>query len=249
MCGYRRKTNSQNVPTSKISVVLQAIDNRLEQLKSTSLQSAYSKQKCSLRTEFEKFLASLPNSKTILSASPTDINRFLAWKDRHDKTVVHNDGCSDSHLQSTAKCKCPKRLAFKTVDSYIGKLRAIFKETGRGGKWNSMLGLGNPAASPEVQKYLKHQQRNNFKPASRQSKQSPYSCQNCCFWPVFWIGKSPRTQLILLVCLFWLEIKPFSKHYSSAVIVVLIFEWWKLRKSCVFPRTMGCCSIMYAGKL
>ena len=32
---------------------------------------------------------------------------------------------------------------------------AIFKETGRCGEWNSMLGLGNPAASPEVQKYLK----------------------------------------------------------------------------------------------
>ena len=129
--------------------------NSLEQLKSASLQSTYSKQKCSLHTEFEKFLASLPNSKTILSACPTDINRFLAWKDWHGKTIVHSDGCSDSHLQSTANCKCPKRLAFKTVDSYIGKLRAIFKETGRGGKWNSMLGLGNPAASPEVQKYLK----------------------------------------------------------------------------------------------
>ena len=118
MCGYRRKTNSQNVPTSKISVDLQAIDNRLEQLKSASLQSTYSKQKCSLHTEFEKFLTSLPNSKTILSACPTDINRFLAWKDWHGKTIVHSDGCSDSHLQSTAKCKCPKRLAFKTVGSY-----------------------------------------------------------------------------------------------------------------------------------
>ena len=84
-----------------------------------------------------------------------DINRFLVWKDRHGKTIVHSDGYSDSHLQRTANCKCPKRLAFKTVDSYIGKLRAIFKETGRCGEWNSMLGLGNPAASPEVQKYLK----------------------------------------------------------------------------------------------
>ena len=152
MCGYRRKTNSQNVRTSKISVDLQAIDNRLEQLKSASLQSAYSKQKCSLRTEFEKFLASLSNSKTILSASPTDTNRFLASKDRHGKTIVHSDGCSDSNLQSTARCKCPKRLVFKTVDTYTGKLRAIFKETGRCGEWNSMLGLDNPAASPEVQK-------------------------------------------------------------------------------------------------
>ena len=123
----------------------------------------YSRQKCSL-PEFEKFLVSLRNSKTILSASSMDINRFLAWKDRHGKTIVHSDGYSDSHLQRTANCKCPKRLAFKTVDSYIGKLRAIFKETGRGGKWNSVLGLDNPAASPEVQKYLKHQERNNCNP-------------------------------------------------------------------------------------
>ena len=147
--------NSQNVPPSKILVDLQAIDNRLAQLKSAYLQSAYSKRKCLLRTECEKFLASLPNSETILSGSPTDINRFLTWKDRHGKTIVNSDGCSDSHLQSTAKCKCPKCLAFKTVHSYIGKLQAIFKETGCCGEWNSMLGLGNPAASPEVQKYLK----------------------------------------------------------------------------------------------
>lgn len=155
MCGYRRKTISQKVQTSKISVDLQAIDNRLERLKNASLQSSYSKQKCSLRTQFETFLAFLPNSKTIFSASPVDINRFLGCKDRHGKTVVHSDVCPDSHLQSAVKCKCPKRLAFKAIYSYIGKLRAIFKETGRCGEWNSVLGLGNPAASPEIQKFLK----------------------------------------------------------------------------------------------
>ena len=130
MCGYRRKTVSPSVPSPKLSVDLQAIDNRLELLNNASLQSSYSKQKCSLRTEFETFLASLPNSKSILSASPTDISRFLVWKDRHGKTIVHSNGCPDSHLQNAAKCKCPKRLAFKTIDSYIGKLRAIFKEPG-----------------------------------------------------------------------------------------------------------------------
>ena len=156
MCGYRRKTVSQNVPSYKISIDLQVIDNRLKHLKNASLQSSYSKQNCSLRTEFETFLASLPNSsKTILSASPTDINRFLVWKGRHAKTVVHSNGCPDSHLQSAAKCKCPKRLAFKTIESYIGKLQAIFKETGRCGEWNFLLGLSNPAASLQVHKYLK----------------------------------------------------------------------------------------------
>ena len=155
MCGYRRKTVPQKVPDSKISENLQAIDDRLAHLKNASLQSSYSKQKCSLRAEFEALLASLPNSKSIVSASPTDITRFLVWKDQHGKTVVHSHGCPDSKLQSAAKCKSPKRLAFKTIDSYIGKLRAIFKETGRFGKWNSLLSLGNPAASFEVQKCLK----------------------------------------------------------------------------------------------
>ena len=110
-----RFLNSQNVQTSNISVDLQAIDKSLQDLKNASYQSAYSKQKCSLHTEFEKFLASLPNSKTILPASPTDINCFLAWKDLHGKTVVHSDGCSDSHLQSTAKCKCAKCLGCRNL--------------------------------------------------------------------------------------------------------------------------------------
>ena len=42
-----------------------------------------------------------------------------------------------------------------TVDSYIGKLRAIFKDAGREGDWNTALSLGNPAASAEVKAYLK----------------------------------------------------------------------------------------------
>ena len=55
--------------------------------KNASLQSSYSKQECALRKEFETFLGSLPNSETIFSASPTDITRFLFWKDRHGKTI------------------------------------------------------------------------------------------------------------------------------------------------------------------
>lgn len=145
------KDGPSKVPSSKISVNLQAINDCLEHLRKASLQSSYSEQKCALRIEFETFLGSLPNSKAILSVSPTDITHFLVWRDRHGKTVVHTHGCPDSKLQSTAKCKCPKRLAFKTLDSYIGKLRAIFKEAGCCGDWNLLLGLGNPAASLEVQ--------------------------------------------------------------------------------------------------
>ena len=52
-------------------------------------------------------------------------------------------------------CRCPVRLSYATVDSYIGKLRAIFKDAGREGDWNTALSLGNPAASAEVKAYLK----------------------------------------------------------------------------------------------
>jgi len=41
------------------------------------------------------------------------------------------------------------------VVSYIGKLRAVFKDAGREGDWNTALALGNPAASSEVKSYLK----------------------------------------------------------------------------------------------
>lgn len=52
-------------------------------------------------------------------------------------------------------CGCPFRLAAGTVDSLIGKLRAIFQDQDRAGDWESGLGLGNPAASILVKKYLK----------------------------------------------------------------------------------------------
>ena len=154
MCDYKRKSVPRQ-PASKIKVDLAAIDARLQQLTQTANTSSYSKQKSSLRVEFETFLASLPNTKSIYSATPEDVSRFLIWKDRHGKRVVHVAECVNAPNQDASDCGCPKRLAFKTVDSYIGKLRAIFNEAGRSGQWNSMLGFGNPAASSPVQGYLK----------------------------------------------------------------------------------------------
>lgn len=154
MCGYHRQSVSHN-PASKITFDLEVIDARLQQLKQSSQKSSYAKQKSSLRIELEAFLSSLPNSKTLLSATPVDVSRFLVWKDRHGKTVVHINGCPYTSSQGPSACVCPKRLAFKTVDSYIGKIRAIFNESGRCGDWNSMLSFGNPAASVEVRRYLK----------------------------------------------------------------------------------------------
>ena len=48
---------------------------------------------------------------------------------------------------------CPLRLSYKTIDSYIGKLRAIFHAIDREGDWDKRL--GNPAADRMVKDYLR----------------------------------------------------------------------------------------------
>ncbi|CAH1242801.1 Hypp8341 [Branchiostoma lanceolatum] len=74
------------------------------------------------------------------------------------KKTLHNAGCpyKVEEKRSTARqCNCPTRLAYKTVDSYIGKLRAIFSSEGRIGEWDPIAAQGNPATSPLMKAYLK----------------------------------------------------------------------------------------------
>ena len=46
-------------------------------------------------------------------------------------------------------------LSYKTVDSYIGKLRAILHSIGRDGEWDKRQGLGNPASDKSVKDFLR----------------------------------------------------------------------------------------------
>ena len=111
------------------------------------------KQKCNLYLELKSFLSSLPTPKSPISASPKDVIRFLVWKDSKGKTKVHAPSCPNFGSHSKRKCRCPTRLAACTVNSTIGKLRAIFNSVGRTGDWSG-LSPGNPAAHPSVKKYL-----------------------------------------------------------------------------------------------
>ena len=117
MCGHKRKSCPRQ-PASKIKVDLAAIDARLQQLTQTANTSSYSKQKSSLRVEFETFLASLPNTKSIYSATPEDVSRFLIWKDRHGKRVVHVAECVNAQQDGVPQAhallvwgKCSRRLS------------------------------------------------------------------------------------------------------------------------------------------
>ena len=108
-----------------------------------------------METELLLILESLSSPKTLLSASPKHIVRYLIWKVSKGRTQVHKDGCQYLGQQGKHPCNCPYRLSAGTVDSTIGKLRSIFNHEGRSGDWNDNSVEGNPAAHHSVKSYLK----------------------------------------------------------------------------------------------
>ena len=154
MCEFKRPALSTAQPPSVVPDI-SAIDRRLVQLREIALSSAYAKQRESLKKEFSAFLCSLPGAETLFSAISKDVCRFLAWKDCRGKTQVHVSTWPYLGKHKVHSCGFPVRLSYATVDSYIGKLRTIFKDARREGDWNTALSLGNPAASAEIKAYLK----------------------------------------------------------------------------------------------
>ena len=130
-----------------------AITERKGTLLSRKQSKPYEKQKSSLEVEFQSFLRST-TSRDVCTATSDDVVNFLIWKDNFGKTTIHEDSCPFD-IRDKSFCSCPKRLAYGTVDSYIGKLRAIFHKYGRSGSDTIVPGLGNPAAHASVKSYLK----------------------------------------------------------------------------------------------
>ncbi|KAI8494630.1 hypothetical protein Bbelb_278560 [Branchiostoma belcheri] len=153
-CGKPRVGQNAKNKGRCLEVNLTEINARYDEIMGTQENSAYGKQKRVLAGLLSEFLAALNPPKTMENPAPSDIVEFLIYKDDVGKTKVHKAGCQ-SNGPGLEACVCPNRLAFKTVDSHIGKLRAIFNERGKGGEWDERLGLGNPAASLVVKKYLK----------------------------------------------------------------------------------------------
>ena len=119
-----------------------SIDQRFAEFRSTVGQKPYQRQKTQLEIHISTFLSSLVPPRTISSCTADDIIKFLISRDVHGKTLVHTQTCSGP------SCSCPHRLAAGTVDSYLGKLRAIFNSLGRSGE-------SNPVSHPRVKQYLK----------------------------------------------------------------------------------------------
>jgi len=68
---------------------------------------------------------------------------------------VHRYGCHFLGNKGVSACGCPVRLAYGSVDSQVGKLRAIFNENGRRGDWDPRLLVGNPATDISLRRYIK----------------------------------------------------------------------------------------------
>ena len=132
-----------------------AFDARHASLRQYVSGTSYGKRKESLRQDLVKFLsdrASGPpasaTAPTLESATPTDIIRFLFFRDQRGRTTVHALDCPHAGKPGLFDCPCPVRLAAGTVDSYIGMIRAIFNSIGR-------RGVDNPCDSEEVKGWLK----------------------------------------------------------------------------------------------
>ena len=132
------------------------IERRKKELRDGHASTPYTRQKSSLEKELTGFLSRLTPRRDISWAIPEDVVGFLIWKDSFGKTRIHRDECRLFGSKKEGDCTCPKRLAFGTVDSLIGKLRSIFSAAGKGGGGDdsSLPGYGNPAASKLVKEYL-----------------------------------------------------------------------------------------------
>ena len=134
-CGYSRKI-LREATVGEVSVDLDAIDARVQQLFNYDKATSYTKQKDSLQKELEGFLFALPGYVTLATVTPRDLCRFLVYKDKHGRTQVHRNSCTFMGQRGKHPCGCPMRLSYKTVDSYIGILRSIFHANGRDGEWD-----------------------------------------------------------------------------------------------------------------
>ena len=77
-----------------------------------------------------------------------DVIRFLFSCDKGGRTAVHVMSCPHMGSSGRSDCSCPRRLAAKTVDSYVGMLQASFNSMGR-------RGAENPCMSDEVKGWVK----------------------------------------------------------------------------------------------
>ena len=139
-CGLRTSLVKAGKPNKHIDHV--GISRRFQEFSDVARDKPYQRQKSTLERQLSDFLASLSPPKCVSSCASDDIIKFLISRDKRGRTVVHSQSCP------RVGCNCPSRLAACSLDSLLGKLRAIFNNIGRSRD-------SNPVAHPRVREYLK----------------------------------------------------------------------------------------------
>ena len=132
---------SQRKGPVQMQTCLWSTFKRFTEFQESLRNKPYERQKDSLEVQPSSFLRSLVPPKKFSAAIAKDIVKFLIKMDAAGKQKLHVCSCSSK------TCSCPKRLAAGTVDSYIGKLRAIFNRLG-------CTGFSNPLAHPCAKEYV-----------------------------------------------------------------------------------------------
>ena len=120
----------------------------------SGMDSDYQRSKCATWLRFLRFMGARASEQTAHSCGPSDVVDFLVASDVSGQTVVHSARCDAAVASATLApavprptCSCPRRFAFGSVDSMIGRIRSGFADEGR-------LGQDNPAAHRVVEQYL-----------------------------------------------------------------------------------------------
>lgn len=148
-CG---KKNEESLENNGVGLTENISAERLRYLDNLLDNRAYAKKKSSLQKELENFLGEY--NKSLGQANPEDLRKFLVNKDKRGKTQVHHILCSNLGKIGKHDCGCPLRLAWGTIQSIIGQVKAIFESNGKGSDWDEVLLVGNPASSIQVSRYL-----------------------------------------------------------------------------------------------
>lgn len=153
MCGTLRRSEHHS-SDSKLVIDTNPLEFRWQELETTLASSKYNRKKNALEQEFVSFLNHLSPPKSLDSASLREIIYFLIWKDKDSKTQVHRDTCQNQGTSSKtpSSCGCPQHLAFKSVDSYIGQLRAILRDHL---ETTTLPTTGDPAPNPTAHPTVK----------------------------------------------------------------------------------------------
>lgn len=100
------------------------------------------------------FSRAVPAARLFTREISAAICQFLVFKDKNGKIQIHRNGCKYIGQAGHCTCGCPVRLSYKTMDSYIGKLRAFLHSVAQDGEWDKRLGLGNPASDKSVKDFF-----------------------------------------------------------------------------------------------